>query len=62
MGDLVLLTHELKPVLAALRGEGIDVNAIHNHLAGETPNIRNVHYHAEGHAIDLARRLDRVLH
>ena len=61
MGDLVLLTQEMKPVLAELARQGLDVNAIHNHLAGETPSIRNVHYHGQGRAIDLARRLDRVL-
>ncbi len=61
MGDLVLLTDEMKPVLSELARQGLDVNAIHNHLAGESPSIRNVHYHGQGRAIDLARRLDRVL-
>jgi hypothetical protein len=61
MGDLVVLPSELKAVLAELSRQNIDVNAIHNHLAGEEPNIRNVHFHAMGSATDLARRLDRVL-
>ena len=61
MGDLVVLSTELKRVLAELSRQGIDVAAIHNHLAGEQPSIRNVHFHGQGRAIDLATRLDRVL-
>ena len=61
MGDLVLLTSELKPVLAELSRQNIDVSAIHNHLAGEEPQIRNVHFHAVGAATELARRLNQAL-
>src|SRR6476469_4181064 len=35
MGDLVLKSEELKPVLAELSRQGLDVTAIHNHLSGE---------------------------
>jgi len=61
MGDLVLTAAELKPVLAELARREIGVTAVHNHLAGETPQITYVHYHADGPAIALARRLDQVL-
>jgi hypothetical protein len=61
MGDLVVIPGELKAVLAELSRQDIDVTAIHNHLAAETPSIRNVHFHAEGRATDLAMRLDKVL-
>jgi Domain of Unknown Function (DUF1259) len=61
MGDLVLLAGELKPVLAELANQHIAVMAIHNHLAGESPPLLYVHYHADGNAADLAQRLDRVL-
>lgn len=61
MGDLVLTNTELKPVLAEFARQRIDVTAIHNHLAGEEPRITYVHFHGQGHAVDLARRLDRVL-
>lgn len=61
MGDLVLTAAELKPVLAELARQRIGVTAVHNHLAGETPPITYVHYHADGPALDLARRLDQVL-
>lgn len=61
MGDLVLTGEELKPVLAELARQHIAVTAIHNHLAGEQPQITYVHFHAQGHALDNAARLDRVL-
>src|SRR6266513_4113999 len=37
MGDLVLKTTELGPVLAELAAQKLDVTAIHNHLVGEEP-------------------------
>ena len=61
MGDLVLISTELKPVLAEFVRQDISVTAIHNHLAGESPSIRQVHFHAQGNAVDLARRIDRVV-
>lgn len=60
MGDLVLLPTEVKPVLAELAAQRIDVSAIHNHVVGD-PQITYVHFHAEGNAVDVASRLDRVL-
>ena len=61
MGDLVLSSGELKPVLAELARQRIGVTAIHNHLAGEEPEITYVHFHGEGNALELAVRLDHVL-
>lgn len=61
MGDLVLLTAELKPVLAELSRQRVEVTAIHNHLVGEEPRIVYVHFHAQGPAADLAARLDTVI-
>jgi len=61
MGDLVLTSGEVKPVLAELARRGIAVTAIHNHLVGEDPKITYVHFHAEGNPVELAGRLDRVL-
>ncbi len=61
MGDLVLTSGEVKPVLAELARQQIEVTAIHNHLAGEDPKITYVHFHADGTALELAGRLDRVL-
>src|SRR5437762_10635763 len=61
MGDLVLTSGEVKPVLAELARQRIAVTAIHNHLIGEDPQITYVHFHAEGNPVELAGRLDRVL-
>ena len=61
MGDLVLTSAELKPVLAEFARQHLDVTAIHNHLSGEEPRITYVHFHGQGHATELATRLDRVL-
>ena len=61
MGDLVLTSGELGPVLAELAHQRIGVSAIHNHIVGEQPEIIYVHVLGEGNALDLATRLDRVL-
>ena len=61
MGDLVLKTTELGPVLAQLAAQKLDVTAIHNHLVGEEPRLIYVHFGGQGKAADLARRLDRAL-
>lgn len=60
MGDLVLSPDEVKPVLAELANQHIDVMAIHNHVVGD-PQVTFVHFHADGSALDVAARLDRVL-
>jgi len=61
MGDLVLLAGEVKPVLAELARQRLDVTAVHNHLVGEEPQLTYVHFHGQGAATELATRLDRVL-
>lgn len=61
MGDLVLTSDELEPVLEELARQRIEVTAIHNHLVGEQPQIVYVHFHGQGGALELAARLDRVL-
>jgi hypothetical protein len=61
MGDLVLLATEVRPVQAELLRQGIAVMAVHNHLVGEEPKLTYLHYHAEGPATDLARRLSAVV-
>jgi hypothetical protein len=61
MGDLVVTSQELPPVLAEFARQGITVSAIHNHLVGETPQITYVHFHDQGAAPDIATRLARVV-
>jgi hypothetical protein len=61
MGDLVVTSGELGPVLDELARQRIPVTAIHNHLVGEQPAVTYVHFHAEGVALDLAGRLDQAV-
>jgi hypothetical protein len=60
MGDIVLLADELGPVLDELNKQGISVTAIHNHVVGE-PQVTYSHIHAEGPAVEIAKKLDKVL-
>src|ERR1041385_4979348 len=41
-GDLVLLPSEIDAVVKELQAEGLEVTGIHNHLAGEEPQIMYV--------------------
>lgn len=61
MGDLVLLTMEVSPVLSKLAEAGIEVTAVHNHLLGEQPRVMYVHYHGHGDAAQLAAALRQAL-
>lgn len=54
MGDLVLTTEELAPVLLRLQQGGIEQTAIHHHLIGETPRVLYVHIHGHGDPVQLA--------
>ncbi|HZZ84920.1 MAG TPA: DUF1259 domain-containing protein [Anaeromyxobacteraceae bacterium] len=60
-GDFAMLESELQPVLKALRHAGIDIVAIHQHMAGEQPRILFLHYWGVGPAQDLARGLRAAL-
>lgn len=60
MGDLVVTAAELGPVLRQLAADGILVTAIHNHLAGEEPSIRYIHFMGTGPALELAAKLRRA--
>jgi hypothetical protein len=60
-GDFDMLESELQPVLKALRGGGVNVVAIHNHMTGESPRIMFLHYWGLGRPEDLARTLKSAL-
>jgi hypothetical protein len=57
----VVLGRIAKPVLRAMRKEGINIVAIHPHMSHEQPRYLFLHYWGEGKAGDLARSLKRVL-
>jgi hypothetical protein len=60
-GDFAMLENELQPVLRAMRKEGINIVAIHQHMTHEQPRYVFLHYWGKGKAVDLARSLRRVL-
>src|SRR3954468_1484356 len=45
-GDFILAAKEVNPVLRALRKNGIDVTAIHNHMLDDSPRMFFVHFWA----------------
>lgn len=55
MGDLVLLEHEVNPVMSALLENGLEVTALHNHFFFENPRVFYMHVHGYAKAGDLAR-------
>lgn len=60
-GDFVMLESELQPVLKALRGAGINVVAIHNHIETESPRIVFLHYWGVGPTTNLAKGVKAAL-
>ncbi len=60
-GDFAMLEGELQGVLKALRAAGINIVAIHQHMAGEQPRIVFLHYWGVGRPEDLARGLRAAL-
>jgi hypothetical protein len=60
-GDFAMLEPELQPVLKALRGAGINVVAIHNHMTMESPRLVFLHYWGVGSTRELAEGLKAAL-
>ena len=54
-GDVAMLEAEVRPVLASLRANGINVVAIHHHMTGVQPVVIFLHYYGTGPAAKLAR-------
>lgn len=54
-GDIVMLEHEVQPVLKALRANGLNVVAMHHHMTGVTPVLIFLHYYGTGPAATLAQ-------
>jgi Domain of Unknown Function (DUF1259) len=53
-GDVAMLENEVTPVLKALRKNGLEVVAIHNHMTGDRPVVIFLHYWGRGSAEKLA--------
>jgi len=60
-GDFVLTNDEVKPVLRALRANGIEVTALHSHMLDEQPRLFFMHFWAVDDALKLARGLRAAL-
>ncbi|HEY3621143.1 MAG TPA: DUF1259 domain-containing protein [Roseiarcus sp.] len=60
-GDFVALSSELNPLITALRDNGIEVTAIHNHMVGEEPRTFFIHFWANDDAVKLANGLGAAL-
>ena len=60
-GDLVLTADELGPVIAELRKGNLSVTAVHNHLAGEQPQVMYVHFFANGNENEITQALHAAL-
>ena len=60
-GDFVVKENELQEVLKSLRQSGINIVAIHHHMAEENPRYLFLHYWGKGKASELARSVKTAL-
>jgi hypothetical protein len=60
-GDFVLTAKEVNPVLRALRENGIEVTALHNHMLDDEPRLFFMHFWANDDAGKLAKGLRDAL-
>ena len=60
-GDFVLIASEVNPVIKALRGHGIEVTAVHNHMLNDEPRIFFMHFWGNSDAKALAAGLAAAL-
>src|SRR3546814_20345361 len=60
-GYFVLTAVEVKPVLHALRENGIEVTALHNHILDDEPRLFFMHFWANVDAQKLAHGLAAAL-
>jgi len=60
-GDFAMLEGELQTVLRTMRGDGINIVAIHQHMTEESPRYLFLHYWGKGKAVDLAKAVKRAV-
>lgn len=61
MGDPVLTSEEVNPVMKRLAEGGIDITAVHNHLLRSSPAIMYMHVEGHGDPAKLAQTLHAAL-
>jgi Domain of Unknown Function (DUF1259) len=54
MGDLVLTSDEITPVMTKLQQGGIEQTALHNHIPDPVPSILYMHIQGQGNSVKLA--------
>jgi hypothetical protein len=60
-GDFVLVASEVNPVLRALRENGIEVTALHNHMIEDEPRLFFMHFWADDEVAKLVTGLREAL-
>ncbi len=60
-GDFVLAAKEVAPVMKALRDNGIEVTALHNHMLGDEPRLFFMHFWGNDDVKKLATGLRAAL-
>jgi Domain of Unknown Function (DUF1259) len=60
-GDFVLLGKEVNPVLKAMRGNGIEVTALHSHMIDDSPHLLFMHFWANDDLTKLTHGLRAAL-
>jgi hypothetical protein len=60
-GEMIVVANEVAPVFHALIENGIEVEAVHNHMAEEQPRLFFMHWWAVGDAGHLARGVKAAL-
>ena len=60
MGDQVLLEDQVSPVMSAALDNGLEVTALHNHFAGDSPRVMFMHIGGMGDQEKLATAVGKV--
>ena len=60
-GDFVLIAKEVNPVIKALRDNGIEITAVHNHMLNDQPRLFYLHFWANDDVNKLANGLKAAL-
>ncbi|MFL6693533.1 MAG: DUF1259 domain-containing protein [Ramlibacter sp.] len=60
-GDFAMRESELQSVLKSMRGSGINIVSIHQHMTNENPRVMFLHYWGKGKATDLAQAVHKAV-
>jgi Domain of Unknown Function (DUF1259) len=61
MGDLVLTSDEITPVMTKLQQGGIEQTALHNHIPDPFPSILYLHIQGQGNSVKLATAIREAI-